>query len=296
MDNIDDASQPKRTRKKRRLSLSSRIIEEHLLMDPLFILDLAKAPSAILSQQVAITMGKENVNFAYGTNPAFPDHDRLLIINMGTTECGLRICPMEAKKYFEGIEATSGSDTRPIDVLKMGMKPNSTSAPPLYFFNLSSALPGAQLYVDVQQFHVVGSPLRLARFVSSMILNPNPEKDIGEEEKKEAKKEKSGEETSTEKTKEEKIEEKKRFNSAVERFFQSVKNDLQGKHMVFQFSYDLSIVSKDSKSVFINLTQTKTEHNEEGERVEATRPTFVFQNVYFLHYLLQTIRSVSKIV
>ena len=298
------------------------VVDPRMQPDPLRLLDLAKAPSAILSQQVQATVGEDNVNFAYGTNPSFPNHDRLLIINMGKTEIGLRVEPKEAKLYFDKLVL---EETKAAKVFEMGLTPNfSTTAAtaataatvatpvtsPSYLFNMS-ALPGAQLYVDVQHFHVVGSPLRLARFVSSMILNPaTGNEDVGEEtvegkgsEGNAQKEHTSGEEKTIENTIEEKngeSDEKKTYNRAVESFFESLKNDLQGKHMVFQFSYDLSVAKTDDKSVFVNVKQTKTEtgHPVEGEEEEGenSKPTFCFQNVYFVKYLLQTINSVAQVM
>jgi hypothetical protein len=289
--------------------------------DPLLLLDLAKAPSAILTQQSPVSVATSaTIDFAFGQNPAFPDHDRLLIINMGSSEFGLRVDPMEAKLYFDQLingGVSGGGRSNKVKLLNIGLKPNiiesktttttttttsiDTTTTPSYYMNFSSELPSAQLYIDVRQFHVVGSPLRFTKFISSMLLNPvdnSGGSSVGDDViltttdvvvTTEVKEENEQKEESVEK-----------INDAIINFLKSFKNDLQGQHMVLQFSFDLEVISnKDTNNnpfICIHLIQTEndTDTNDDHDKKDEKKATMVFQNVYFLNDLFKTINIIRN--
>ena len=185
------------------------------------------------------------------------------------------------------------------------MREPSSSLSPSYVSEVLCSVPGTVLRLDVKSFHVVGSPMRLARFVRSLILEEEAGggvSDAGGDEASSGERDGGGGGGGSE-SKDSLFETKTmsmdsdagRSNRAAASIVASLMKDLQGKHMLFQFSFETEVVVHGSAAVHFLLRQTKEEEVVGGKDVSKKKnPTFVFQNVYFVKDVIKMLNTIAK--
>ena len=174
--------------------------------DPLFLLELsnvqmmssAGGKPPFLSDETSNSLGKDTedhsehrvslqdstaMSFAYGKNASFPDHERLIIVTLGTLNTGIRIDPVKFTESLAAMTLESGDGrvdlcrmiATPPKELSTALNSGSESSPSLsaasgFSYNLDmSCLPGTSLHINIQDFHIIASPLRLVTWVDNMV-------------------------------------------------------------------------------------------------------------------------------
>ncbi len=300
--------------------------------DPLFLLSVAHAPSRISAEQGHDHRGEDarsgggggggggggeghwrdasgrkrrrsttvaTVNRAYARNPHFPTHERLIMVTLGTADVALRVDPTKLAAALAA-HGEAGADGK-VDMFRVKTLPAASASPAAYQLDVST-VPGTSLHVDVEDFHVVGSPLRLAEWVSSMIHQAAEQEAAGSGvgfgggggdgggdggDDGGVADDDAASVASSQRT------ESAQALSAVVAALSSLGTDLKSRHLVLRFCATWNVKVAEDGKVFVRFSNSGTDEAA-AEGTDGAPPAWFFQNVYFVQDVFANLAAIRE--